>query len=199
MKYSELRDRLDTGDLVFFSGKGLVSAGIQWITRSKWSHVGMVVAESRWDMLLIYESTTLSNLADVDSGTPMQGVQLVPLSARIRSYDGDVGVRFLDPGLDVADRLALGEFRREIGQRPYEQSKLELFRAAYDGPFGANATEDVSSLFCSELIAETYQRIGLLDNTGTPSNEYTPKDFATMRLASNHKLSEIQIVTKDSA
>ena len=87
MKYSQLRDRLDTGDLVFFSGKGLVSAGIQWITRSKWSHVGMVVAESRWDLVLLYESTTLSNLADVDSGTPMQGVQLVPLSCLLYTSD----------------------------------------------------------------------------------------------------------------
>jgi len=52
---------------------------------------------------------------------------------------------------------------------------LELLKSAYDGPFGKNE-EDLSSLFCSELVAEAYQRLGLLTE-GTPSNEFTPADF----------------------
>lgn len=39
--------------------------------------------------------------------------------------------------------------------------------------------EDLSSVFCSELIAETYQNQGILNEPpkGLPSNEYTQKDF----------------------
>jgi hypothetical protein len=37
--------------------------------------------------------------------------------------------------------------------------------------------EDLTSLFCSELVAEAYQRLGLLDES-TPSNEFTPADFS---------------------
>jgi hypothetical protein len=37
--------------------------------------------------------------------------------------------------------------------------------------------EDLSSLFCSELVAEAYQKMGLLTEQ-LPSNEYIPKDFS---------------------
>jgi hypothetical protein len=36
----------------------------------------------------------------------------------------------------------------------------------------------LSSLFCSELVAEVYQKMGLLTEK-LPSNEYIPKDFST--------------------
>lgn len=72
--------------------------------------------------------------------------------------------------------LALNNFRHEISGRPYETNKIELLKAAYDGLFGDNK-EDLSSLFCSELIAEAYQKMGLLTEK-LPSNEYIPKDFS---------------------
>lgn len=43
MKYSDIRHNLCTGDIVLFSGAGMVSNVIKWATRSKWSHVGMVI------------------------------------------------------------------------------------------------------------------------------------------------------------
>ena len=67
-----------------------------------------------------------------------------------------------------------------VEMRPYEKSILELVRAAWDGPFGRNE-ENLDSIFCSELIAEAYQAMGLLQcdtKGGAPSNEYTPKYFA---------------------
>ena len=70
----------------------------------------------------------------------------------------------------------LSSFRQEMKHRSFEKSKLEIIKAVYDGPFGKNET-DLSSLFCSELIAEAYQRMGLLDSS-LPSNEFTPKDFS---------------------
>lgn len=92
-------------------------------------------------------------------------------------YDGDIVIRKLEGvTFDNNDIKKLMEFRREVTSRPYEQDIIELIKAAYDGPFGLN-TEDLSSLFCSELVAEAYQRLGLLDES-IPSNEYTPRDFS---------------------
>ena len=71
----------------------------------------------------------------------------------------------------------LMRFRKEVRGRPYEKSMVELLKSAYDGPFGQNV-EDFSSIFCSELIAETYQQMGLLPGTKS-ANEYTPGDFAS--------------------
>lgn len=55
-KYSSMRGRIQTGDIVLFSGKGGVSTGIKWVTGSKWSHVGMALTISEWDFVLLWES-----------------------------------------------------------------------------------------------------------------------------------------------
>jgi hypothetical protein len=70
--------------------------------------------------------------------------------------------------------------RKELSRKPYERSQIELLKAAYDGFGGASSGEDLSSLFCSELVAEGYQAMGLLPEfpAGLPSNEYTPIDFS---------------------
>ena len=181
-KYDEERSKTQTGDIILFSGKGGISHGIKLVTNSKWSHVGMALRLPDWDTLLLWESTTLGNLADVIDGKKKRGVQLVLMSDRLRDYNGEVTVRHLigikidkDPNL----KKKLMQFRKSVRNRPYEKDKLELIRAAYDSPFGHNE-EDLSSLFCSELVAEAYQQLGLLPAPpkGLPSNEYTPKDFS---------------------
>jgi len=179
-KYSEIRETLRTGDIVLFSGKGGISAGIKWATLSRWSHVGMILKLVEYDFVTVWESTTLSDVADLESKMPRKGVQLVPLSARINRYDGDIAVRRLQ-GVEIGadDIRKLMQLRREIAGREYERDKIELIKAAYDGPFGRNE-EDLSSVFCSELVAEAYQRLGLLAED-KPSNEYVPADFSEKR------------------
>jgi len=175
-KYEIIRPKLNTGDIILFSGKGGISTGIKWITQCKWSHVGMVLRLIEWDAVLLWESTTLNNIADVESGKERKGVQLVPLSERIKKYNGKVSVRLLNVNRNQEMLNKLSLLRSEIKGRRYETSKIELFKSAYDGPLGSNI-EDLSSLFCSELVAEAYQRMELISEEKS-SNEYTPKDFS---------------------
>lgn len=172
--YSEIRDSLKTGDIVLFSGKGGISAGIKWFTFSQWSHVGMVVKSELGIML--WESTTLTNIADAETGKETKGVQLVALSERLKKYQGEVAVRRLSHDVGATAMVKLAELRNKVRGRPYEKSKLELIKSAYDLVSGHNQ-EDLSSLFCSELVAEAYQCMGLLGEQ-KGSNEYTPKDFS---------------------
>lgn len=175
--YAELRDQFNTGDIVLFSGKSGISAGIKWATLNRWSHVGMILRLPEYDFVTVWESTTLSNLLDLDTKKPMKGVQLVPFSDRVNKYQGDIAVRQLENIMFTkADIEKLMMLRKRIAGRPYEEDKIELMKAAYDGPFGRNA-EDLSSLFCSELVAEAYQTLGLLSEA-EPANEYTPADFS---------------------
>lgn len=178
--YNSIRSRLDTGDIVLFSGKGRISHGIKWLTNSRWSHVGMVVNLTEWNQIVLWESTTLSDLTDIETGKATKGVQMVFLSDRLRTYEGDVAIRRL-VGVERDNKMmvALKKFRTAVRGKPYEKSKAELFKAAYDGWFGNN-DEDLSSLFCSELVAEAYQRMGLLSEA-VPSSEYTPADFSSDR------------------
>ncbi len=179
--YSTIRNELKTGDLVLFSGKGAFSDIIKYGTLSKWSHVGMILHIPEYDFLTVWESTTLSNVKDLESGSPRKGVQLVPLSNRVQKYSGDISVRQLKGGDLPEDSLRkLMDLRKELRGKEYEQSKVELLKSAYDGPFGDN-NEDLSSIFCSELVAEAYQRLGLVTEEKS-SNEYTPADFSEKRM-----------------
>ena len=176
MTYAEIRPQLKSGDSLSFSGNGLISTAIKLFSGSKWSHDAMVVAIEEHNLLLCWESTTLAKLKDVDSGVVKSGVMLVPLSNRILTYSGEIGVRQLRKRLTLEQYSILAAMRHEVRDVPYEKDMLELAKAAYDGPFGRNV-EDLSSIFCSELKAEFYKRADLIKGD-TPANEFTPKDFA---------------------
>jgi hypothetical protein len=178
--YDEIREELLTGTIVLFSGKGFVSRWIKRFSRSKWSHVGMIVrGEIRdvdsWgeDLLLLWESTTLSTVTDTLTGTRREGVQLVQFSERLREYPGRVAIRRLERPLDNGALLRFARLRKKLARRPYERSIWELLGAA----MGWNRREDLRSVFCSELVAESYQALGLFGPDAV-SNRFTPEHFA---------------------
>lgn len=184
--YADLRGELRTGDILLFSGKGGISDGIKFFCGSKWSHVAMVYRftdnSGDSDSVFCWESTTLSNIPDAETGKLTRGVQRVELSERLErcfASGYEVSVRRLNQNLDMNMLKALDAFRREVSGRPYEKNWLELVKSAYDGWLGMNK-EDLSSLFCSEMVAAAYQRMGLLSRD-LASNEYTPKDFSDER------------------
>ena len=128
-----------------------------------------------------------TGLVDIESGDVQTGVELLPLRNKIFSgwYDR-VAIRRLT-GIDEKKReemyKLLLQFRKEVQGRPYETSKIELILSAIDFKeeylsFLSNTKEDLSSLFCSELVAEAYKRMGLLV-TDKLSNEFTPDDFSS--------------------
>lgn len=178
--FEALRAELDTGDLVLFGGSSAVCRRIKRMTGCKWSHLAMVARHPATGQLLLWEATGGTTLPDIVTGEIQPGVNLYDLEAWLRHYSEDTAVRRLlvpRSGPMLAALLALYE---EVRGRPYEQNRLQMMRAGYDGLLGRNRKADLSSLFCSELIAEAYQRMGLLPGS-PPSNEYTPRDFSLQR------------------
>ena len=122
---------------------------------------------------------------DVESGNVRKGVELLPLTHQIYSgWYERVAVRRLT-GIDDEKRhemyKQLLSFRKEVQGTPYEKSDLELIRSGLDEDylsFLKNDTEDLSSLFCSELVAEVYKFMNLL-KTDKLSNNFTPDDFTS--------------------
>ena len=176
--YASLRPKLKSGDIVLMGGSSVFSRVIRKLTGSPWSHVGMVVRIEQFDTLLLWESTTNGHDKDVQTGTVKRGVQLVPLSKRVNDHDGNLAFRRLSRGLSDDEIGKLNAFRRSVKDKGYDFDALELLRAALDSGLFWSNREDLGAYFCSELIAETYQSLGFLDET-KPSNEYTPNDFST--------------------
>jgi hypothetical protein len=198
-KYADVRSDLKTGDLVLFSGASFFSSVIKWAVGGRWSHVGVVVRlPSIPERVLLWESTTLADLPDVETGRAAAGVQLVYLSDRLASYAGEFKLRALDKPVTPEMYAALAQRRAQLSGRPYETDKLELLHAAFDGWLAQRKRERLHSLFCSELVAEAYQALGLLPEPphGPPSNEYTPRDFARRgaRLLRGYALGKIVAV-----
>lgn len=178
--YEDVREQLDTGDIVLFAGKGLISMGLRIGSLCSWSHVAMVVRVKEPDVALLYQSTPVCKAKDFFDGILKNGVQVNVMSEAVNGYNGKVAVRHLTVERTPAMLEGLSRFRREVKNRPYEDHIVQMVKAVWDGPLG-HVEEDLSSLFCSELVAEAYQRMGLLpasEDGGKPATEYTPKNFS---------------------
>jgi hypothetical protein len=127
--------------------------------------------------------TAFSVIAESSKGSsPVLGISangsvVVGVSdGRVFRWTPDRGLAYKT--LDAPRAKGRSEGRRPSAPvcRPYEQKRLQLLRASRR----RNRTKDLSSFFCSEFVAEAYQRMGLLPPK-PPSNNYTPRDFSSER------------------
>ena len=176
-------DELKTGDIVLFSGVDPYSRLVKVGTSSKWSHVGMIVESPQHEFLTMWESSIREDTLDVETNEHREGVRLVSFKDRVQAFEGEVSIRQLQGGVFTNENLrCFFDLREELRGRAYERNKFELIKASNERAF-RNTVEDLSSLFCSELVAEAYQRLGLLTED-KPSNDYAPVDFSHDRMQS---------------
>jgi hypothetical protein len=190
-----------TGDLVLWSSRGMEATLVKLVTGSYYSHIGIVLVmnpplhrEDSGVYLYHSPSEALTGLVDRFSTPPRgkAGPQLNDLRTALYvcRHAKSIEVRRLEVSAEQASHpWASGvldtstsdtvAFARAEHTKMYEQNVWELWRSAYDGPGGAN-TEDLSSYFCSELVAELLKRAVVLE-TDAPSNEFTPGDFSSTR------------------
>jgi hypothetical protein len=176
--FDELAPSLDSGDLVLFGGVSRFCRAIQRFSGCQWSHVALVARPRAGGPLLLWEATLGTDIADLVTHEISPGVHLYDLVHWIRHYGGETAIRKLTVPRTDKLRLALLAFYYEARDRPFERNRLEFLRSVYDGPLGRNRREDPSSFFCSELVAEAYQRMGLLP-AAPLANEYMPRDFSS--------------------
>lgn len=175
--YRQLRPQLATGDLLLFAGKGWSSRLVQALTFSRWSHVGLVVRLPEFgNVPLLWESVRTGGLSDIRLGAPRDGVQLVSLDEKIRSYGGEIAIRRLnhDPG----PRERQDSIRRLLGSwhaRPYRNILWKHVMAGWYGPDAVDIAR--AGGFCSEIVAEIYRHWGILP-PDRPAYGYVPRDFA---------------------
>ncbi|GBG34478.1 Hypothetical Protein FCC1311_107022 [Hondaea fermentalgiana] len=191
--FFETLENLGEGDIVLFRTKRITSR-IQraFVKSGGFDHLGIVVLCDDCD-----DRTCCSpelKQARAAAGVPpwhtleadSAGVSVFRFTPHcLGAYKGIVAVRHLHLDEDVfpPDRLkemaqTLNAFVAEMKGRPYEQNIFQMLRAA--NLFGHNNEEDLTSVFCSELVAAAYNRMGLLEKPHQrPSNAYIPGDFAS--------------------
>jgi len=183
-----------TGDLLLFRGTVRGTGFISWLiclVSGRFSHVGIAVYSGDFtakfqikyklhsNTWYIFESTSISRVRDV-FGNWVSGVQLSHLQCKVDSYRGKVWHRGLDKPPTKKNIALLEDIIDAFYGVPYEKNKAQLALAALDFT-RLQFEQDLTSVFCSELVAFIYQKWRYIFG-GTP-NEFTPSDFQVIACA----------------
>jgi hypothetical protein len=165
-----------SGDIWLFTGRKLADRAIRAATNSPVNHVAMVLAIDDLPPLLWHAELGRS-MADVWTGEPQRGAQLHRLTEAadtwVNRYGQRAYCRQLDPDVSVAmENAALGVVQEMSGRR--FPTTLGLMGHWLKGR--ARRAVSREDIYCAELVALTYQRMGLLDDT-RPVNWYDPGKF----------------------
>jgi hypothetical protein len=180
-----------TGDVWLFRGRSLADRAIQTVTNSPVNHVGMVVALDDLPPLLWHAELGRS-LPDVWTGERQRGVQLHRLADAVATWTGRYGqrawVRQLEGELERHHEDRLMEMIERFDGRPFPTA-LGLARQWLTGRFAARPglgrlrrdrvlgpSSSLESVYCAELVAATYQHMGLLP-AQRPASWYDPGRF----------------------
>jgi hypothetical protein len=165
-----------TGDVWLFRGRSLADRAIQAATNSPVNHVGMVVALDDLPPLLWHAELGRS-LPDVWTGERHRGVQLHLLADGVATwrerYRQRAWVRQLEGTIQRhhEDRL-MGVIERFDG-RPFPTTP-GLVRQFVNGRLRRSSS--LETIYCAELVAATYQHMGLLP-ARRPASWYDPGRF----------------------
>ena len=129
------------------------------------------------------------------AGASTQKVYLTHWLPFAEKYHGSVEFRKLyfdsghEPSIDTVTR-----FVKDQNGKPYEQDLAELALSVID----ANTSTHLSSIFCSELVAELFIQCGYLGSDKV-SNNYVPADFADEMTLIGARLGEKELIKEPTS
>jgi hypothetical protein len=165
-----------TGDVWLFRGRSLADRAIQTVTNSPVNHVGMVVALDDLPPLFWHAELGRS-LPDVWTGKRQRGVQLHKLRDAVTTwndrYNQRAWVRQLQGELGRSHEDRLMKVIEHFDGRPFPTT-LGLARGWLNGR--VRRSSSLETIYCAELVASTYQAMGLLP-AERPASWYDPGRF----------------------
>jgi hypothetical protein len=183
----EAIDLTRTGDIWIFRGRSGPDRAIQTLTNSPVNHVGMSLVVEDMPPLL-WHAELGKSLPDLWSGTFQRGVQLHDLRDAVtvwaRRYGQRGWLRQLEPGVTrIMEDKALKTVARLDGT-PFPSSAQLAWRWARGRVprvparlrRGMAADSALESAYCAEVVAVTYEDMGLLPRGHKP-NWYDPGRF----------------------
>jgi hypothetical protein len=165
-----------TGDIWLFRGASLADVAIRTFTNSPVNHVGMVVAIDDLPPLLWHAELGRS-LPDVWTGERRRGVQLHLLGDAVsvwtERYRQRAWLRHLDGTIERRHENRLMETIERFDGRPFPTTP-GLARQWVTGRLRRSSS--LETIYCAELVAATYQHMGLLPKR-RPASWYDPGRF----------------------
>jgi hypothetical protein len=181
-----------TGDLWLFRGRSAADHAIRAMTNSPVNHVGMAVVLDDLPPLM-WHAELGHGVLDVWTGSHHRGVQLHDLRAAVLQWSHRYGqrpwLRQLDADVTPAMEDALLRTIARMDGTPFPAT-MALAARWFRGRLRRPAP--VESTYCAEVVAGTYQAMGLLDGE-RPTNYYDPGSFWSgdaLRLLGGARLGE---------
>jgi hypothetical protein len=178
----EAVDLARTGDVWLFRGHKMADRAIQVATNSPVNHVGMCVAIDDLPPLMWHAELGRS-LPDVWTGDRQRGVQLHDLRESVVVWAARYGqrawLRQLDPVVTGEMEDAVLRTIAQLNGTPFPStaslaSRWVLGRLPRRGRRDGGA--DLETAYCAQLLAVTYQAMGLLPG-GRQPGRYDPGSF----------------------
>jgi hypothetical protein len=166
-----------TGDIWLFRGRALADVAIRAVTNAPVNHVGMVVALDDLPPLLWHAELGRS-LPDVWTGERQRGVQLHLLGDAVRTwterYKQRAWVRQLEGTIERHHEDRLMEIIDRFDGRPFPT--MPGLARQWVTARVRRQSSSLETLYCAELVATTYQHMGLLPDR-RPASWYDPGRF----------------------
>jgi hypothetical protein len=178
----EAVDLTRTGDVWVFSGHTVADRAIQVATNSPVNHVGMSVAVEDLPPLMWHAELGRS-LPDVWTGARHRGVQLHDLRDAVTIWAARYGqrawLRQLDPVATGQMEDAVLQTIARLDGTPFPSTARLASRwlaARVPAPGRRDGAAGLESAYCAQLLAMTYQAMGLLPGGRRP-DWYDPGSF----------------------
>lgn len=174
--YEEVRNYIQSGDILLCSGNSMFSNLIKRATGSIWSHVGFILRADSIDRLMVLES--------VES----IGVRSVPLSHYVNNYDGYgspyEGKLIIARHYDFQEKDIIHFSKKAVDLLGHQYDTSEIVRigariaiSKFSDNYKCVLPKRDRDYICSEYVYECYKSIGLniQHNCG---GFISPADFA---------------------
>ena len=183
--YSDIKEYLKTGDIVLMKGRYISSHVIEAFEGSEYSHTAIIVLAkdlgiTNSEDVLLWESNVQTDIKDVILNKPKSGPQLLNFHEKVlydleNKLDSKVAIRhvYSDNYAPIIKgiKLSIEEVHSAVFPNLYHECHDPL-----EGRF-KNIQTPYDTIFCSELVAFTYIKMGLLSSIN-PTNSYFPVDFS---------------------
>ncbi|MFF0311558.1 hypothetical protein ACFYSC_29335 [Streptosporangium sp. NPDC004379] len=172
-----------TGDVWLFRGRSVPDRAIQTVTNSPVNHVGMSVVIEDMPPLMWHAELGRS-LPDLWSGTHQRGVQLHDLRDAVRVWATRYGqrgwLRQLEPEVTAGMEDAVLRVISRLDGTPFPSTARlagRWLRGRAPRILRRGAAENaLESAYCAEVVAVTYEEMGLLP-AGRRPHWYDPGRF----------------------
>lgn len=170
-----------TGDIWVFRGRSWPDRAIQLSTNSPVNHVGMALVVEDLPALLWHAELGRS-LPDLWTGTHHRGAQLHDLRAAVLTwaerYHQRAWLRQLEPPVTAAvEDAALQAVARLSGTPFPSQAQLAWRWLRGRAPRLGGRQRELESAYCAEIVAMTYEAMGLLAPSRHLASWYDPGRF----------------------